>query len=110
VRAHGGSRGTTTRLLDCSRTVYRCASSRRRGDDRRQPLELLAPNRGLNVGHAVVEADHRVLLEDDAIGRVADRVRTRSCRDAAADESVGRGRLVDVVNMPPSPVESSLRG
>src|SRR5207302_429 len=33
-------------------------------DDRRQPLQLLAPDRRLDVSHPVVVADDRIVLED----------------------------------------------
>ena len=43
-------------------------------DDLRQALQLLPPDRRLDIGHAVVVADRRIRLEDDLARTVADRV------------------------------------
>ena len=45
------------------------------GNDLRQALQLLAPDRGLDVGHAVVVADRGVRLEDHLRRAVPHRVR-----------------------------------
>src|SRR5580704_19102191 len=44
------------------------------GDDLRQTLELFPTNGSLNVGHAVVVAEHGMLLEDDLSRTVPHRV------------------------------------
>ena len=67
VRVEASAKNSTT-------VRPRSAGVRRMGQDLRQPLELHAPDRGLDVGHAVVEADLRVLLEDHLPGRVPHRV------------------------------------
>ena len=54
------------------------------GDDLRQSLELLSPDRGLNVGHTVIIAEHRVLLEYDLRANHAGPYQERSSRAGAA--------------------------
>ena len=84
------------------------ASSRRRRDHRVEPAELDQPDRGLDVGHPVVEADLEVALRRRGTARVPLGGARRSCRARAAG---GRGRPTPrraVVSMPPSPVVSEL--
>ena len=86
------------------------ASARRARDDLRQALQLLAADRRLDVGHAVVEADDRVRLEDHLRWRRGARCRARSCRAGAAGGTCASQSALAVVIMPPSPVLITLRG
>ena len=86
------------------------ASARRCAMISGQPLELLAADRRLDVGHAVVEAEHRVLLEDHLRAAVPHRVGHAHpvlAQQAELARPIPGSR---VVSMPPSPVVITLRG
>ena len=79
-------------------------------DDPGEPLELLAADRGLDVGHPVVEAVDRIVLEDHLWSCRGARCPAPTCRAGAAGGSARRTPGSAVVSMPPSPMVITLRG
>ena len=110
LRAQAGSSGSTSPGRRRGRRGTARPSSRRALDDLRQALQLLAADRRLDVGHAVVVAERGVRLEDDLLRAVPLRVSgtlmpcCRSRRNCASQSASV------VVTMPPSPVVMTLRG
>ena len=71
--------------------------------------QLLTADRRLDVGHPVVEAEHRVLLEDHLGRRVPDAV-VHAHPVLAQQAELASSAASVVVSMPPSPVVITLRG
>ena len=105
-----GSRGTASRGCRAERRVVARGQRAPARDDRRQPLQLFPADGRLDVGHPVVEADASDTPRTPPATRRGARCRARSCRAGAAGGRRASSAASAVTIMPPSPVESSLRG
>ncbi len=109
LRAHDGSCGASIPSDVGQQRAVQVGEPPPASDDVGHPLQLLAADRRLDVGHPVVEPDDRVLLEDHLVGAVAHSVADAHPVLAQQSELVVDSAL-SVVSIPPSPVVITLRG